>query len=52
MKYRDINTNQLDSIIWSGVNWNFQKKNEDYTYPVPFDEYNKNPNLLPQNEGW
>lgn len=52
MKYRDITTGELKSITWSGVNWNFQKKNEDYTYPVPYDEYNMDPNLLPQNEGW
>jgi hypothetical protein len=52
MKYIDIATGKLDSIAWTGVNWNYQKKNADHTFPVPWDEYNMNPNLLPQNEGW
>jgi hypothetical protein len=52
LTYRDITTNQLKTATWSGVNWNYQKKNADHTYPVPWDEYNMNPNLLPQNEGW
>src|SRR5699024_1131513 len=52
LTYRDIATNELKTITWSGVNWNYQKKNPDHTYPVPWDEYNMNPNLLPQNDGW
>lgn len=52
MTYRDIKTGELMTINWTGVNWNYQKNNEDHLYPVPWDEYNMNPNLLPQNEGW
>ncbi|GEO06495.1 membrane protein [Adhaeribacter aerolatus] len=52
MKYRHITNNNLVTATWAGVNWNYQKKNPDHTYPVPWDEYNMNPNLLPQNAGW
>jgi len=52
LTYRDITTNALVSSVFTGVTWNYQKANEDHTYPVPFDEYNMNPNLLPQNAGW
>jgi starch-binding outer membrane protein, SusD/RagB family len=50
--YRDINTNELTQAVYSKVQWNYPKKNEDHTFPVPWNEYNMNPNLLPQNEGW
>jgi hypothetical protein len=52
MHYRDINTNELKTVVWTSALWNFPKKNNDYIFPVPFAEYNINPNLLPQNEGW
>lgn len=52
MTYRDIETGELATISWTGVNWNYQKKNEAHTLPVPWEEYNMNPNLLPQNDGW
>ncbi|MEJ7767798.1 MAG: RagB/SusD family nutrient uptake outer membrane protein [Chitinophagaceae bacterium] len=50
--YRDLRTNALQTAAFSGVTWNYQKKNEDHTYPVPFEEFNMNPKLLPQNSGW
>lgn len=52
IKYRDILTGELNSVNVTDVNWNYQKKNEGHTFPVPWDEYNMNLNLLPQNEGW
>lgn len=52
MFYRDITTNERKEILVSIVSWNYKKKNADHTFPVPWNEYNMNPNLLPQNEGW
>ena len=52
MRYRDITTGELKTIVWISAQWNYPKKNEDHTFPVPFAEYNMNPNLLPQNAGW
>lgn len=52
MFYRDIKTNERKEILVSVCIWNFSKKNPDYTFPVPWKEYNMNPNLLPQNQGW
>jgi hypothetical protein len=52
MYYRDIVTGDLEEVLFTLVSYNFPRKNEDHTYPVPWYEYNLNPNLLPQNEGW
>ncbi|SEA14453.1 Starch-binding associating with outer membrane [Porphyromonadaceae bacterium KH3R12] len=52
MHYRDINTNELKTVVWTSAFWNYLKKNDDHTFPVPFAEYDMNPNLLPQNSGW
>ena len=52
MTYRDIATDEIMQVFFTDVNYNFQKMNEDYIYPVPWEEFNMNPNLLPQNEGW
>lgn len=52
MHYRDITTNELKTVLWTSALWNYPKKNPDHLFPVPFAEYDMNPNLLPQNEGW
>lgn len=52
MRYRDIQTNELKTLVWTSALWNYPKKNEDHIFPVPFAEYDMNPNLLPQNPGW
>jgi hypothetical protein len=52
MHYRDIETGELKTLVWTSAQWNYPKKNEEHIFPVPFAEYNMNPNLLPQNAGW
>jgi hypothetical protein len=52
MRYRDIETGELKTLVWTSAQWNYPKKNEEHLFPVPFAEYNMNPNLLPQNAGW
>jgi hypothetical protein len=52
MRYRDITTGELKTLVWTSAQWNYPKKNADHLMPVPFAEYNMNANLLPQNSGW